>query len=65
MILVGTKCDKEDEREIDLSEGQALASENNMQYIETSAKTNENVNGMFQTIINLVYVKQSALLSPA
>ena len=63
LILVGTKCDLEEDREIDQTEAQQLAGQNNMQYIETSAKTNQNVNDMFQNIIDQVYNKQSALVS--
>ena len=57
LILVGTKCDLDEDREIDATEAQQLAEHNNMQYIETSAKTNANVNEMFQNIINQVYNK--------
>ena len=57
-MLVGTKCDLEGEREIDQSEAQQLASDNNMQYMETSAKEGININEMFQAIIDQVYVKQ-------
>ena len=57
LILVGTKCDLDEDREIDTTDAQQLAEQNNMQYIETSAKTNANVNEMFQNIINQVYNK--------
>lgn len=45
-VLVGNKCDRED-RKVTLEEGQKLASEYNMKYFETSAKTNLNVNETF------------------
>jgi len=45
-VLVGNKCDRED-RKVLVEEGQKLASEFNMKYFETSAKTNLNVNETF------------------
>ena len=57
LILVGAKSDLEEDREIDEAEAQQIAEQNNMQYIETSAKTNDNVNEMFENIINQVYNK--------
>jgi len=45
-VLVGNKCDRED-RKVSVEEGQKLAKEFNMQFYETSAKTNYNVNETF------------------
>jgi len=45
-VLVGNKCDRED-RKISYDEGAKLASEFNMQFFETSAKSNYNVNETF------------------
>lgn len=45
-VLVGNKCDRED-RKVTFEEGSKLASEYNMKYFETSAKTNLNVNETF------------------
>jgi len=45
-ILVGNKCDRED-RKISYEEGAKLASEFNMHFFETSAKSNYNVNEAF------------------
>merc|ERR1719362_580905 len=45
-VLVGNKCDRED-RKVTFEEGQKLATEFNMKYFETSAKTNHNVNETF------------------
>jgi small GTP-binding protein len=45
-ILVGNKCDRED-RKISYEEGAKLASEFKMQFFETSAKSNYNVNETF------------------
>lgn len=43
MLLVGNKCDLEDERCISKEEGQRLAKEWNIPFMETSAKTLHNV----------------------
>jgi len=45
-VLIGNKCDRED-RKISYEEGAKLASEFKMQFFETSAKSNYNVNETF------------------
>ncbi len=45
-VLVGNKCDRDD-RKVSFDEGAKLAKEFNMQFFETSAKTNYNVNETF------------------
>jgi Ras-related protein Rab-8A len=45
-VLVGNKCDRDD-RKVQTEEGTKLASEFNMKFFETSAKTNYNVNETF------------------
>jgi small GTP-binding protein len=45
-VLVGNKCDRDD-RKVSFEEGAKLAKEFNMQFFETSAKTNYNVNETF------------------
>lgn len=43
MVLVGNKCDLEDERVVSKERGQALAREFNCTFMETSAKNRVNV----------------------
>jgi len=44
MILVGNKCDLEDERVVGKDQGQGLAHQWNSAFLETSAKAKINVN---------------------
>ncbi|KAL7712507.1 Uncharacterized protein QTN25_009831 [Entamoeba marina] len=50
IIVVGNKIDLENERQISYEEGQQLANEWNVDFIECSAKEDINVNELFETI---------------
>ncbi|KAJ7951796.1 Ras-related protein [Quillaja saponaria] len=50
MALVANKSDLESNREVDVQEGEQFSEENGMFYMETSAKTGENVNELFYEI---------------
>jgi len=54
-VLVGNKCDRDD-RKVSLDEGAKLAKEFNMQFFETSAKTNYNVNETFTYLTREILV---------
>lgn len=45
--LVGNKCDMEDRREVSYQEGEQMAKENNLFFLEASAKENINVKEIF------------------
>jgi len=49
-ILVGNKVDRSAERKVEREAGEALAREHNMEFFETSAKINKNVDEAFITI---------------
>ena len=54
MILVGNKCDEEENRKIKKETGQKYVDElfKECSFIETSAKTNTNVQEAFQVIMS-------------
>ena len=43
IILIGNKNDLEDKRQVSIEEGESFASENNLLFLETSAKTSNNI----------------------
>ena len=49
-ILVGNKCDLEDKRTVSYQQGKELAETYGMQFIETSAKSNTNVDEAFRLL---------------
>ena len=51
IVLVGNKCDLEDERQVSTEEGKDLADKYGIPFLETSAKTNHNVDKMFETLV--------------
>jgi small GTP-binding protein len=54
MIIVGNKCDLEDERVVGTDQGNDLAKKFNCEYIETSAKTKINVSECFAKIVRKI-----------
>ncbi|EDR24377.1 hypothetical protein, conserved [Entamoeba dispar SAW760] len=50
IIIVGNKCDLENEREVTKEEGMNYADSINCPFIECSAKTKENINQIFEII---------------
>ena len=60
IILFGNKCDLIDNRVVEEEEAKALSNKYNLEYLETSAKENINVNEGFQKIIDEAYEKSGA-----
>jgi len=50
IALAGNKTDKADQRQVDTDEAKTYADDNNIFFMETSAKTNHNVAELFKTI---------------
>lgn len=48
VMLVGNKCDENENREVSVAEGEAEAQRWGCHFMETSAKTNHNVKELFQ-----------------
>lgn len=59
-VLVGNKCDLQAKRQVTKKEAEALAAEWGCSYIETSAKTKENVNEAYLKILRLIRDKKAA-----
>ena len=55
IILVGNKCDLEDERQVSTEEGQAFADKHGLLFFETSAKTAANVEKAFLSVTQTIY----------
>ena len=54
IVLVGNKCDLEDERKIPTEEGESLAAKYGIPFFEISAKTRVNLEEMITTIVREV-----------
>ncbi len=62
-MLVGNKCDKTFEREVSREEGAALARQFGCEFIETSAKTAQNVERLFVHLVRSL--RQTKSIEPA
>ncbi|XP_014870813.1 RAB3D, member RAS oncogene family, b [Poecilia latipinna] len=59
VILVGNKCDLEDERVIATEDGQRLAEELGFRFFEASAKDNINVKQVFECLVDVICEKMN------
>ncbi len=57
MMLVGNKLDLDSHRIVSYEEGEILANENNMLFLETSAKSSENIDMIFAKTAEIIYKK--------
>ena len=60
MILVGNKCDLEDERVVGKDQGVNLAKNFNCAFLESSAKAKINVNEIFYDLVRQINRKSPA-----
>ncbi|KAF8624806.1 hypothetical protein AX15_005695 [Amanita polypyramis BW_CC] len=63
-MLVGNKCDKIQEREVSREEGAALARQFGCEFIETSAKTAQNVERVFTNLVRALRQTKSIEAGP-
>lgn len=64
MILVGNKCDLEDERVVSKDQGQHLAKQFNCAFMEASAKVKINVPEIFYNLVRQINSKTPARQNP-
>lgn len=62
VILVGNKCDMEDERVISYDRGKQLAEQLGVPFFESSAKENINVKVVFEQLVDMIRDKMSESL---
>lgn len=62
VILVGNKCDMEDERVVSFERGKQLADHLGLEFFETSAKENINVKAVFERLVDIICDKMSESL---
>ncbi|XP_069816161.1 ras-related protein Rab-10-like [Dendropsophus ebraccatus] len=62
VVLLGNKCDREDEREVSKERGEKLAWEYGIPFFETSAKENINIENTFDMLSATIYAKRSSVL---
>jgi len=59
VILVGNKCDMEDERVVSIERGRSLAEQLKLHFFESSAKDNINVKLVFETLVDIICEKMN------
>lgn len=59
MVLVGNKCDLESQRTVQTKSGQELANKWQCGFLESSAKTKYNIDGIFNEIVRRVFSAKS------
>ena len=57
IIIIGNKCDLEDQRKISKEQGEIKARKLNGGFFETSAKTGKNLDKAFEMLFNKIYRK--------
>ncbi|XP_025772048.1 ras-related protein Rab-3D isoform X2 [Herpailurus yagouaroundi] len=64
VILVGNKCDLEDERVVPTEDGRRLADDLGFEFFEASAKENINVKQVFERLVDIICEKMNESLEP-
>ena len=63
-MILGNKCDMEDKRVVSKERGDAIAREHNLRFLETSAKTNINIDKAFVELAETILEKMLEALNP-
>ena len=63
-MILGNKCDMEDKRVIPKERGEAIAKENGIRFLETSAKTNVNIDKAFMDLSESILDKTIDVQEP-
>ena len=65
LVLVGNKCDMENQRQVQSALAKQFAKENNLLFLETSAKNGNNIEKIFQILSEQILTKIDAgLINP-
>ncbi|XP_015791906.1 ras-related protein Rab-10 [Tetranychus urticae] len=59
-MILGNKCDMEDKRIIPREKAEAVAREHGIRFLETSAKSNLNINQAFMELAEAILIKRTA-----
>jgi small GTP-binding protein len=57
IIIIGNKCDLEDQRQVNKEQGEEKAKSNEVAFMETSAFSGENLDKAFEKMVNEVFKK--------
>lgn len=63
-MILGNKCDMEDKRVISKERGETIARENGIRFLETSAKTNVNIERAFMDLSESILDKTPGVSEP-
>ncbi len=63
-MILGNKCDMEDKRVIAKERGETIARENGIRFLETSAKTNVNIERAFMELSESILDKTPGVMEP-
>lgn len=59
IMLIGNKCDLEEKRQVSKEEGEKFAKDHGLFFLETSAKTDHNVDEVFRFVARITKLIQA------